>query len=48
MQQLGSTFVYGYIQAMDAEKDPRNLVVAFNSVRIIAQNFPIGKLPIHI
>lgn len=27
---------------MDAEKDPRNLVIAFTCARIVIQNFPLG------
>jgi len=34
--------VYGFLQAMDAEKDPRNLVIAFTCARIVIQNFPLG------
>ena len=35
--------VYGFMQAMDAEKDPRNLVIAFRCARLIAQQFPVGE-----
>ena len=37
-------FVLGYIQVLDGERDPRNLVLAFSSVLIIAKNFTFGKL----
>jgi len=40
---LGSDFVLGYIQAMDGEKDPRNLVIVFNTVPTIIQHLPFGK-----
>ena len=33
----------GYIQAMDGEKDPRNLVIALNSVHRIILHLPFGK-----
>ena len=35
--------VYGFMQAMDAEKDPRNLTIAFRCACHIAQHFPIGE-----
>ncbi|XP_078589095.1 MMS19 nucleotide excision repair protein homolog [Branchiostoma floridae x Branchiostoma japonicum] len=42
LQALGADFVWGFIQAMDGEKDPRNLIIAFSIARIAAQAFPIG------
>ncbi|KAG1677791.1 MMS19 nucleotide excision repair [Nymphon striatum] len=42
---LGINFVYGYIQAVDGEKDPRNLVMVFNTLPIIVDNFPLGFMP---
>ncbi|XP_046851158.1 MMS19 nucleotide excision repair protein homolog [Xenia sp. Carnegie-2017] len=41
LQTLGTDFVFGYIQAMDGEKDPRNLLVCFELVQIIVKRFPI-------
>ncbi|XP_046850722.1 polycomb group RING finger protein 1-like [Xenia sp. Carnegie-2017] len=38
---LGTDFVFGYIQAMDGEKDPRNLLVCLELVQIIVMRFPI-------
>ena len=35
--------VYGFMQAMDAEKDPRNLTIAFRCACHIAQHFPVGE-----
>lgn len=35
-------FVLGYIQLLDGERDPRNLLVAFSSVRIILQDLHFG------
>ena len=43
LQELGSEFVYGFIQVMDGEKDPRNLLTAFQIVQTLIQHFPIGK-----
>ena len=34
--------VLSYIQAMDAEKDPRNLLICFDTIRVLAQNFSVG------
>ena len=41
---LGSDFVLGYIQAMDGEKDPRNLVIVFSTVPTIIQHLPFGEM----
>ena len=42
LRGMGSNFVLGYIQAMDGEKDPRNLVIAFSSVHRIVLHLPFG------
>ncbi|XP_046560408.1 MMS19 nucleotide excision repair protein homolog isoform X2 [Haliotis rubra] len=39
---MEGNFVCGYIQAMDAERDPRNLVIAFQLAQTITRNFPLG------
>ncbi|XP_070539635.1 MMS19 nucleotide excision repair protein homolog isoform X2 [Ptychodera flava] len=41
LKTLGRDFVFGYIQAMDGEKDPRNLTIVFRCIPIIIQNFPV-------
>ena len=38
LQTLGSEFVLGYIQAVDGERDPRNLVTVFKSVATITRH----------
>ncbi|KAJ3122572.1 mms19 nucleotide excision repair [Nowakowskiella sp. JEL0407] len=43
VKSLGSDFVFGFIQAMDSEKDPRNLMICFKLVVIIAKELDIGK-----
>ena len=43
VKKMGSEFVLGYIQAMDGEKDPRNLVVVLNSVHRIVLHLPFGE-----
>ncbi|CAG8605299.1 8685_t:CDS:10, partial [Gigaspora rosea] len=39
----GPEFVAGYIQSMDGEKDPRNLLLAFSSIKLIIQEFDISS-----
>ncbi|XP_028391038.1 MMS19 nucleotide excision repair protein homolog [Dendronephthya gigantea] len=41
LQKLGGDFVFCFIQSMDGEKDPRNLLLCFNLVQVIVKNFPI-------
>ncbi|XP_033098455.1 MMS19 nucleotide excision repair protein homolog [Anneissia japonica] len=43
LQKLGNDFVYGYMQAMDGEKDPRNLIIVFRCIPIIIHNFPFER-----
>ncbi|CAG8610375.1 3379_t:CDS:10 [Ambispora leptoticha] len=43
LQQMGSEFVFGFIQVMDGEKDPRNLLLAFSLVKYIIANFDINE-----
>ncbi|XP_054019224.1 MMS19 nucleotide excision repair protein homolog [Dryobates pubescens] len=43
LKGLGADFTFGFIQMMDGEKDPRNLLVAFQIVRdLIAKNYALG------
>ena len=35
-------FVYGFIQAMDGEKDPRNLIICFECIRLICAKLNLG------
>ena len=44
LQPMGDNFVCGYIQQMDGEKDPRNLMLAFQCSRLICRNFPLGNI----
>lgn len=41
-QKYDTDFVYGFIQAMDGEKDPRNLLVCFNCIRLICEQLSLG------
>ncbi|NXY19000.1 MMS19 protein, partial [Atrichornis clamosus] len=43
LKGLGADFTFGFIQVMDGEKDPRNLLVAFQIVRdLIAKDYALG------
>ncbi|CAG8443712.1 9188_t:CDS:10 [Diversispora eburnea] len=42
-KKLGTEFVKGFIQAMDGEKDPRNLLLAFSLVKLIIKEFDISE-----
>uniref|UniRef100_A0A8D2LEG9 MMS19 nucleotide excision repair protein n=3 Tax=Varanus komodoensis TaxID=61221 RepID=A0A8D2LEG9_VARKO len=43
LKGLGADFTFGFIQAMDGEKDPRNLLLAFQIVRdIIEKGYALG------
>uniref|UniRef100_A0A8U7MNP9 MMS19 nucleotide excision repair protein n=1 Tax=Corvus moneduloides TaxID=1196302 RepID=A0A8U7MNP9_CORMO len=43
LKGLGADFTFGFIQVMDGEKDPRNLLVAFQIVRdLIAKDYSLG------
>lgn len=40
---MSSEFVLGYIQAMDGERDPRNLLTVFHSVQLIVSHLQFGE-----
>ncbi|RUS82896.1 hypothetical protein EGW08_009361 [Elysia chlorotica] len=42
LKDMGGDFVIGFIQQMDAEKDPRNLLICFNCAHFICSNFSLG------
>ncbi|KAM9326174.1 MMS19 nucleotide excision repair protein homolog [Gastrophryne carolinensis] len=43
LKSLGADFTFGFIQVMDGEKDPRNLLVAFHIVHdIITKSYSLG------
>jgi DNA repair/transcription protein MET18/MMS19 len=41
--KLNPKFVFGYIQIMDGEQDPRNLLIAFRIIQLICFNLDISK-----
>ncbi|RIA93901.1 Dos2-interacting transcription regulator of RNA-Pol-II-domain-containing protein [Glomus cerebriforme] len=43
LKQMGQDFVVGFIQAMDGEKDPRNLLLAFSLIKLIIHEFDISQ-----
>ncbi|XP_055109373.2 MMS19 nucleotide excision repair protein homolog isoform X10 [Symphalangus syndactylus] len=43
LKSLGADFTFGFIQVMDGEKDPRNLLVAFRIVHdLISRDYSLG------
>jgi hypothetical protein len=44
VRQLGSDFVCNFIQSMDGERDPRNLVLCFQCLQYITKHLDIGKI----
>lgn len=44
LKSLGADFVFGFVQSMDGERDPRNLLLAFQIANnIIHQGYDLGK-----
>ncbi|XP_042363392.1 MMS19 nucleotide excision repair protein homolog [Plectropomus leopardus] len=44
LKGLGADFVFGFVQSMDGERDPRNLLLAFQIARdIILRGYDLGK-----
>ena len=41
MQVLGQDFVFGFIQTVDQERDPRNLTILFSLFPIVAKYFKL-------
>ncbi|BFZ01711.1 hypothetical protein BsWGS_04750 [Bradybaena similaris] len=42
IEGMGGDFVIGFIQQMDSEKDPRNLIICFNCAHFICSNMHLG------
>ncbi|XP_005103739.1 MMS19 nucleotide excision repair protein homolog [Aplysia californica] len=42
VEEMGGDFVIGFIQQMDSEKDPRNLMIAFNCAQFISSRLHLG------
>jgi DNA repair/transcription protein MET18/MMS19 len=40
---MSADFVFGFIQCLDGEKDPRNLMLAFTLIKNIIQEFDIAQ-----
>ncbi|KAF9936405.1 hypothetical protein BGZ67_002401 [Mortierella alpina] len=43
LRTISSDFVFGFIQCLDGEKDPRNLMLAFTLIKSIIQEFDIAQ-----
>ncbi|KAF9362709.1 hypothetical protein BGX34_005646 [Mortierella sp. NVP85] len=43
LRSISSDFVFGFIQCLDGEKDPRNLLLAFTLIKKIIQEFDIAQ-----
>ncbi|KAH7056582.1 Dos2-interacting transcription regulator of RNA-Pol-II-domain-containing protein [Linnemannia elongata] len=43
LKPMSSDFVFGFIQCLDGEKDPRNLMLAFTLIKNIIQEFDIAQ-----
>ncbi|KAF9953728.1 hypothetical protein BGZ65_004497, partial [Modicella reniformis] len=43
LRSISSDFVFGFIQCLDGEKDPRNLLLAFTLIKMIIQEFDIAQ-----
>ena len=41
-EKYETDFVYGFIQSMDGEKDPRNLLICFECIRLICSQINLG------
>lgn len=42
LRSINNEFVYGFTQVLDGEKDPRNLMSAFQIMKSIVENFDIS------
>lgn len=46
LKGLGADFVFGFVQSMDGERDPRNLLLAFQVAKnIIQRGYELGEGP---
>ncbi|GJJ69980.1 DNA repair/transcription protein MET18/MMS19 [Entomortierella parvispora] len=43
LRSMSADFVFGFIQCLDGEKDPRNLMLAFTLIKHIIQEFDIAQ-----
>ncbi|KAF8982331.1 hypothetical protein BGZ46_001445 [Entomortierella lignicola] len=43
LRSMSSDFVFGFIQCLDGEKDPRNLLLAFTLIKSIIREFDIAQ-----
>ena len=44
LKGLGPDFVFGFVQSMDGERDPRNLLLAFQIAKgIVLRSYDLGE-----
>lgn len=43
VKTMNNEFLFGYIQALDGEKDPRNLMLAFKTIAVLAAKFDCSR-----
>ena len=48
VQGMGGDFVAGFTQMVDSERDPRNLLIVFKMVSIVAASVPLGHFLFYI
>lgn len=49
LKGLGADFVFGFVQSMDGERDPRNLLLVFQIAKnIIHHGYDLGELILYI
>ncbi len=41
--QISSEFMLGFVQSIDGEKDPRNLLIVFDTVPLMAAHLNLGE-----
>ena len=41
--QISSEFMLGFVQSIDGEKDPRNLLIVFDTVPLITTHLNLGE-----
>lgn len=44
LKGLGADFVFGFVQSVDGERDPRNLLLAFHIAgKIVREGYDLGE-----
>lgn len=48
LQTLRKEFLVGYLQAVDGERDPENLMLIFEMNSIVIEHFPLGMFWVNL